>query len=600
MLELAGLFVLGFMAQWLAWRIKVPAILPLIVVGLLVGPFSILWTESGQKFIDGDSIFQGQVLFDVVGLSVGLILFEGGLTLKMREFRSLGSTIRNLIAADVIVTMVGGAVATHYIMGWEWKGSLLFGSLIIVTGPTVVGPILRNVRANFNVNTVLKWEGILIDPVGALIAILTYEFLISGRSDMPLGEIVKTFVSTMLTGASIGAVAAFMVYYFFTRKLIPKYLQNIVLLAIVIAAFAFSNVLHHESGLLAVTVMGMILTNLKMPDLKDIIKFNEEVVIILISFLFVMLSSRIDLVDIEMLANINALWLFLVVVLVLRPISVFSSTIKSNLSLQEKLFISWISPRGIVTAAVASIFSIQLVNNPNPVLEMDETFMLLPLTFLIIVGTVVLQGLTAKPLARILGVVRQAPNGVIFLSADEPARYLANILKKNNIPTLLADTSRANTSSAQKAGFYTYQGSLLGEEVWEKLDFSQFGQLFAMTPNIEINQLTCRALAQEFGSERVFRLIDGKEAKAEKLENYEHHILLGGQADFIHLAHTIRKNPEPQMLTLESAEQLPKFLEEHKKDILPLFVVHQGARVSPVTHGSVESSGGDVFYYLKK
>jgi NhaP-type Na+/H+ or K+/H+ antiporter len=417
---------------------------------------------------------------------------------------------------------------------------------------------------------------------------------------MPLGEIVKTFVSTMLTGASIGAVAAFMVYYFLTRKLIPKYLQNIVLLAIVIAAFAFSNVLHHESGLLAVTVMGMILTNLKMPDLKDIIKFNEEVVIILISFLFVMLSSRIDLVDIELLANINALWLFLVVVLVLRPISVFASTIKSNLSLQEKLFISWISPRGIVTAAIASIFSIQLAKNPNPVLEMDETFMLLPLTFLIIVGTVVLQGLTAKPLARILGVVRQAPNGVIFLSADEPARYLANILKANNIPTLLADTSRANTSSAHKAGFYTYQGSLLGEEVWEKLDFSQFGQLFAMTPNIEINQLTCRTLAQEFGSERVFRLIDGKEAKAEKLENYEHHILLGGQADFINLAHTIRKNPEPQMLTLESAEQLPQFLEEQKKEILPLFVIHKGTRVSPITHASIESSAGDVFYYLKK
>ncbi len=297
MIELAGLLVLGFFAQWLSWRIKVPAILPLIIIGLLVGPISTLFTgdegylvSTGPKLIDGDSIFQGQVLFDVVSLAVGLILFEGGLTLKLSEVKVLGKAVRNIIVIGSAVTMAGGTVAAMLIMDFTVQTSLLFGSLIIVTGPTVIGPILRNVKPNFNITTVLKWEGILIDPVGALIAILTYEFIISGTAGAQIGWIaLKTFAITIAVGIAIGWAVAWLGNILINKELIPKYLQNIVILGLVITAFALSNSIQHESGLLAVTIMGMALVNMKTSNLKEIITFNEDLVIIL-DFVFVCAS----------------------------------------------------------------------------------------------------------------------------------------------------------------------------------------------------------------------------------------------------------------------------------------------------------------------
>lgn len=602
MIELAGILVLGFLAQWLAWRIRIPAILPLILIGLAVGPFSTFIT-GGEKFIDGDRIFQDDLKFDAVSLAVGLILFEGGLTLKLKEIRNLGSALPKILLLDVLVTMIGGGLAAKYIMGFQTNSSLLFGALIIVTGPTVIGPILRNVRPNFNVNTVLKWEGILIDPIGALIAILTYEFIISGKPNAQLTlEAIKVFTLVVLIGLAIGAAFAYIVRYILSNNLIPKYLRNIVMLAMVIACFSISDTLHKESGLLAVTVMGMFMANFKnMQHLKDILTFNEEVVIILISFLFIMLSSRIDLADIELVISWQSFALFGVVIFVLRPICVFGGTINSHLTFNEKLFISWISPRGIVTAAVASIFSINLIDNPVPFIDMKDAFMLLPLTFLIILGTVILQGLSAKPLAKALGVTRKEPSGVIFLSADKAARYLAHYIQKKGIPVLMADTSKQNSREAEAMGLEVHNRSLISEDVFEEIDFSQYGQLYAMTPNTEINLLTCRFLSEELGKDRTYRIISKEETKHRSdAGTFTRNFLIGGRMQLQEINKVVAEKPEFIERSFEDKKELENFLTSKKDKVVPVFIYKEEKRIIPFTeHLPTDFRKGDKLVFFE-
>ncbi|MBX2843817.1 MAG: cation:proton antiporter [Flammeovirgaceae bacterium] len=605
MIELAALLVLGLLAQWLAWRIKVPAILPLIIIGLLVGPIWSMISYDGQKFIDGDNIFQGEFLFDVISISVGLILFEGGLTLKLKEVNSLAKTVRNLIIVGTIVTLFGGAMVAHYVLGMSMRFAFLFGSLIIVTGPTVIGPILRNVKPNFRINTVLKWESILIDPIGALIAILIYEFIVSGKPGEQFTIFaLKSFMVTILSGAIVGGAFAFILHYVLTRNLIPKYLRNVVVLAMVIMTFALSDVIHAESGLLAVTLLGMILANLKIENLKEILSFKEDIVLILISFLFVLLSSRIQAEDIITILNPSSFILFFVVVFILRPISVFLSTIKSELSFKEKLFISWISPRGIVSAGVASIFAIRLVpildGNPGSLMEIFHAKLLLPLTFFIIVGTVVLQGITAKPLAKLLGVIRSEPNGVLFLGASEPARFIAQFLTKLNIPVLLADTSQSNIHEAQKLELPTFEGSLASDDVYEEIDLTQFGQLHAMTSNTEINMMSCKIFSEEFGNQRVYRLGSNDEI-IENGSKRSKNLLFNGSVDYINVTHYFRQNPNIQQYDVTSQLELKDFIEDLKDTIIPLFLLKDSRKVEPVGNQIINmGQESNIFYYILK
>ncbi len=588
MIELAALLVLGFFAQWLAWRVKVPAILPLIMIGLAVGPISTLLTHDGSKFIDGDKIFHGELLFEVIAISVGLILFEGGLTLKLKEVRTLGKAVRNLIFWGTIITTLGTAFATHYIMGLDYRTSFIFGSLVIVTGPTVIGPILRNVRPNNNVSTLLKWEGILIDPVGALAAILIYEFVVSGTAGESFTLFaLYGFMTTVLTGIVTGVVFAFISYQLLQKKLIPHYLRNIVMLGVVIAAFAISDLIRHESGLLAVTLLGMILANLKVDDLRQILSFKEDVTLVLISFLFVMLSSRMDLADLAIIFQPDSILLFFFITLVLRPVVVFLSTWGSDLNLREKLFVSYISPRGIVAAGVASIFTVRLVDMPVQGwtdIEQANASLILPLTFMIIVGTVVIQGLTAKPMAKLLKVTRSEPNGVVFLGANEAARFLARFLKSHHIPVLLTDTSRPNINEAKNSWLPCFEGSLIDEDVVDDLDLSPYGQLLATTSNTDINSLACRIMTKEFGKDSVFRLISNREMEMKELSKPTN-LLFDGEVDFISLTQISRTKPQIEVMELDSLVHLKEFLQAEKGKIVPLFVLTTFPRAIPVTVG---------------
>lgn len=599
MLELAGILVLGIFAQWLAWRIKQPAILPLILIGLAVGPFSTLLTSDGSKLLDGDSIFTGDLLFSFVSISVGVILFEGGLTLRIKEIRTQAKTVRNLLLVGIVGTFLMGGVAAHYIMEMSWSMSLLFGALIIVSGPTVVLPILRNVKPNANINTILKWEGILIDPFGALVAVLVYEVVKSSHpGESYTLEMLQEFFITISSGMVAGAISAGILWYLLAKNQLPKYLRNVFTLGLVILTFAFAEVIHEEAGLMATTVMGIILANTKLDELKKILSFKEDVVLILVSVLFLLLSSRIDLDSIKTLGW-RSMVLFGAVILLIRPICVFLATLRSDLNWREKVFISWIGPRGIVAAAVASLFSIQLTSGQNShLVEQSEAQLLLPLTFLIIVGTVVVQGSSAKLVARGLRVLRKVPKGLVLVGASGVARTIAKKLQDEGFYVVLADTSQTHTEDAQEMGLEVFKGNILSDQIFEELDLSQVGKLLAITSNSGINASACRWFETELGEDSVFRLVGKLEVENENLP-LPKNVFSNSRTDYVTLTQLIREHGIADV-QLDSNSDFQKFETEQEHSILPLFVVKPGNKLHIMSGINYDFDKGDKLLYVKQ
>lgn len=598
MLELAGILVLGVFAQWLAWRIKQPAILPLIIIGLLVGPISTFITSNGKKLLDGDSIFSGDLLFSFVSISVGVILFEGGLTLRFKELKSQAGTVRNLLIFGMIGTFIMGGIAAHYIMGLGWRMSFLFGALIIVSGPTVVLPILRNVKPNAKINTVLKWEGILIDPFGALVAVLVYEVIQSGHPGRSYTfDMLKEFFITISSGAMAGAASAGILWYLLRKNQLPKYLRNVFTLGLVILTFSFAEFIHKEAGLMATTVMGIILANTKLDEIKKILSFKEDVVLILISVLFILLSSRINVAEISTLGW-QSIILFLVVILVIRPVCVFLGTLNSDLNWRERLFIGWIAPRGIVAAAVASLFSLQLTSQENiHNVEREEAYLLLPLTFLIIVGTVVIQGSSAKWFAGKLKVLRKVPNGLLLVGANELAREVALALKEHNVEVVLADTSLTHINDAKSLGLNTYEGNILADQVFEEIDLSMVGKLLALTSNSGINTSACRWFEQELGEENVYRLITKTEVENPSLP-LPRNVWTNTRNDYIALIQEIRAGGLKEK-TLNSNNEYADLKKEMDNKLIPLFQLTADGKLNLMSGFSIDFNKGDLLLYIE-
>ncbi len=574
MIELAGILILSVLAQWLAWKVKVPAILPLIIIGLAMGPGSTFFTPYGDKLLDGDQIFSGDLLFAFVSISVGVILFEGGLTLKIKDIRHQAGVVRNLLIFGPIITLVAGGFAAHYLLDLSYRLAFLFGALIIVSGPTVVIPILRNVRPNERINNILKWEGIVIDPIGALIAVLMYEFIqISDFENADTLDVFKEFFITVSTGVFVGAIAALFLRWLLQKNRVPSYLHNVVALGLVIFAFTFAEMIAHEAGLMSTTCMGIILANVRMREFKKILSFKEEVSIILVSVLFILLSSRIDVVQIEKLGW-ESLILFAIVIFLIRPLIVWMSTRGSNLTWQEVVFMSWVGPKGIVAAAVASLFALQLTTQDGGTINAEQAELILPLTFLIIVGTVVVQGSTAKPLASWLKVLREEPRGYLIAGANENSRFIGKFLKDQGVQVLLADSSKANVREAQRQGFNVFEGNILSDTVFDDIDLTSIGKLLAMTSSNEVNSLAMKYFENEFGEDNVYRLSSKKEQELKDVE-FPKNVMFQGMVDYLNLAQTIRQNKQVVIGPCANNEEYDEIQRRYKGKIIPLFILRE-------------------------
>lgn len=493
LLLLSGIVVLGILCQWIAWRLKIPAILPLLASGFLVGP--VLHLLHPRELL-------GDLFFPVVSLLVAVILFEGALTLNFSEVRSVASTVRNLVTVGAVITWLGGAATAHFLLGLEWSLAILFGALIVVTGPTVIAPLLRNVRPNQRIYSVLMWEGILIDPVGASLAVLVFDFMVAelggpGHSANP----VLAFLQIVLVGLALGLIGGYVTSQLLKRYLVPDNLQDLVVLALVSGLFAISDMVEPESGLLTVTVMGVYLANSNVHQLREILHFKERLSTLFISGLFILLSASIQLETLALL-DWRSFVLLAVVIFVIRPINIQVSAIGSTLTGKERLFLSWVAPRGIVAAAITALFAFRLQE-----LGVAEAVILEPLVFLVIVGTVVLQGGTAKWFARRLGVAEAEPQGFLLVGANRFGRLLAEAVHKAGFVVRLVDTDFENVRLAKMDGLDAYHGNVLSEYTEEHLSLSGIGRLLALTSNDEANALACRHFRDEFGSAGIYQLV---------------------------------------------------------------------------------------------
>ncbi|MCK7589477.1 cation:proton antiporter [Subsaxibacter sp. CAU 1640] len=573
MLELAGIIILGILAQWFAWKFKIPAILPLILIGLLVGPIAAEYLSGdGTKWIEPiwngkEGLFPGESLFYFVSLAISVILFEGGLTLRFKEIKNVGPVITKLITVGSIVTFFGAAVAAHFIFYLTWEMSFLFSALIIVTGPTVISPILRNIPLKPDVSAVLKWEGILIDPIGALVAVLVFEFIsVEGG-----GEFTKTamieFGKIVLFGTTFGFTFAHGLNFAINKRLIPHYLLNVFALASVLGVFVLSDNFAHESGLLAVVVMGMVLGNSNSPYLKELLYFKESLSVLLISILFILLAANINMEDLMLIYNWNTAVLFAVVVFVLRPVGVLLSTINSPLKLNEKLFISWVGPRGIVAAGIASLFGLKLAKE-----GVEGAEYITPLVFMIVLGTVLLNATTARFFAIVSGVFLKKSNGILIVGASKASRLIGNYLEQNGRHVVLIDSNQTNVAKANEMGLEAINSNIYSDSLGDNIELSDVGYLIALTGNSEINKFAINKFGKEFGENGTFRLITSDE-----LNDPNHKPKQGifiQTDDFISLTETTRKYPAIHEIDIDNKEHYESLIElsEKEKDIIPLLL----------------------------
>ncbi|MFY0729440.1 cation:proton antiporter [Pseudomonas sp. NFX15] len=488
----------ALLCQWLAWRLKLPAILFLLLTGILVGPV--------LHLLDPQEMF-GPLLMPLVSLAVALILFEGSLTLHLSEWREIGSVVHRLVTVGALSTWIVIAVATHWLLDFDWMLAILFGSLTLVTGPTVIVPMLRVVRPKASIANILRWEGIAIDPIGALLAVVVYSFIIASSEGNGLKESLLTFGGVILCGSLFGIAGGWLLGTLMRRQWLPEYLHNLAALAAVLGIFIASNEVTNESGLLAVTLMGMWLANMKGVDVRHILHFKENLSVLLISGLFILLAARLDLNAMIGLGPL-VLILLLVIQFIARPLNVLLSTAGSSLSWRERALLGWIAPRGIVAAAVSAIFAIRLHEAGH-----HGALLLVPLTFAVIIGTVVLQSATARPLARLLKVAEPAPSGFLIIGANGPARTLGKALQQLGSRVLLTDSSWENIRAARMDSLPTYFGNPASQHADAHLDLVGLGHLLALSPSGEMNTLALMRFRHELGHQRMFGLASGQESR---------------------------------------------------------------------------------------
>ncbi|WP_131668515.1 cation:proton antiporter [Psychrobacter pygoscelis] len=566
-LLLSGVVALGIGAQWLAWYLKQPSILFLLLIGILVGPV--------LNYFDPDLVL-GELMFPFISLGVAIILFEGSLTLEFDEIKQHGQVVQMLVSIGVVITIAIVALSTYLLFDVDPLIALLFGSLVCVTGPTVIVPLLRSVRPNKTISNILKWEGIIIDPIGAIAVVLVYEYIISGGKANGLllfGEIV-------IIASIIGMFGAFVLANLIKRHMIPEFLHNVFTLAFVLLLFSISNHLEHESGLLAVTVMGVALANWKGFPRDQILEFNESLTVLLISVLFIVLAARVELLSL-MNVGFAGLLLLAIVMFIARPLAVWASSINSNLKTSEKLMISWIGPRGIVAAAISSLFAIRLQEY-----DIQGVELLVPLVFMVIIGTVLIQGLGAKLVGNLLGVREPATNGILIVGSNPVALLIAGSLKEQGFDVVVAHNNYTNIAKARMSGLRTYFGNPVSDHADHHLDLIGIGHLFAMSMDKELNTLSEIHYRHEFSEQKIFRLkFSDEKVKSEredKQSNFHSQWLFGKDVTYTKLASMLSKKARIKITNITDSYSFAQYKADNKQ-FVPLYTLDKDGKLNVIT-----------------
>jgi len=567
LLRLAVILAAGVGAQWLAWRLHLPSILLLLVAGFILGPVT--------EFLDPDELF-GDLLLPFVSVAVAVILFEGGLSLRLRDIPDIGGVVPRLVTVGAAITGLLGALAAHLIIGLDEGVAILAGAILIVTGPTVIVPMLEQIRPIGRVSTILRWESIVIDPIGATLAVLIFEGVVVGDLGDASSLALEGVAKTLGAGVLIGGGAGFLLAVLLGRYWIPDALQNAVTLTFVVGVSTVCETIQEGSGLLAAVVMGIVLANQRLATVRHIIHFKENIRVLLLAVLFVILAARLTFDDIEAVGFEGLIFIALMIVIV-RPLSVLASTAGSALSWQERLFLSGVAPRGVVAASVASIFAIGLAEE-----GVSDANKLVPLVFGTVVGTVAVYGVLSPLLARRLGLARSNPQGIVIVGAHPWVREIARVLVENEVSVLLVDNFRPDATAARLAGLDATNANILDEELHRELDLSEKGRILAMTPNDEVNTLAVQRFIEYFGRAEVYQLAakgDGEDDKRSASREQRGRVLFEDGLTFQSLDDAFKAGATVRATQLSEQFSLEDLAAQHGH-VIPLFLISPNGTVS--------------------
>ncbi|GAA4426894.1 cation:proton antiporter [Bremerella cremea] len=580
LLYFAGILALGISAQWLAWRLRLPSILLLLAFGFLAS-----FLPQGP-----DEIIGREVLFPIVSLSVAVILFEGGMSLRFAELREVGPALGGLVTIGALIVWGLASLAAYFVVGLSPAIAAVVGAIVVVTGPTVVGPLLSHIRPSRKIGSLAKWEGIVIDPIGAVLAVLVFEFIMKTGEGATWVTPIWSIAMTILVGVVLGVLTAYMMIFSLKSYWIPDFLHNAFILAVLLLVFAASNYIQSESGLLTVTVLGLLMANQKQIPVRHIFEFKENLRVLLISCLFIVLAARIPLSTLVEVGWVGLLFVALLIVVV-RPASVFLSTFGSGLNWREKTFLCFMAPRGIVAAAVGSIFSFELTHHAEnldlkQIGSLNEGELVVPVVFMVIVGTVTFYGLTASPVSRWLGLASPAPQGVLIAGADRWIRELAVMIKNAGFHVVLVDTNFRNITAARMQGLSAQCASILSDFVSEELNLGGVGRLLAATPNDEVNSLACMEFTHLFGRKEVFQLSPWDSGSGKRQSVSDHlrgRVIFGHGLDFYKIARRVTAGAQFKKTSITEEFTYHDFQQTHGESATLLFVITETNRLRMVT-----------------
>ncbi|MGZ8409360.1 MAG: cation:proton antiporter [Hyphomicrobium sp.] len=489
--KIAAVGLAGIGSQWIAWRFRVPGIVLLALAGLIMGP--------ATGFLIPERDF-GQLFKPMVAVAVAIILFEGGFTLNFHEIRHTSTAVRRLVMIGAPLAWILNTAAGYYVAGLPFAAAIILGGVLVVTGPTVIMPLLRQSNLTPRPASLLRWEAIVNDPVGALFAVIAFETLLVAQSGGSLPDLIMHALAALLFALGLGIAAGRAVVWAFNGGHVPEYLKAPVLLVVVLGSYVASQEVLEESGLLTVTVLGITLANSNLTDLVEIRRFKETITTLLVAGVFVLLSANIDKSTIQAL-DWRAAAFVGVMLFVVRPVTILLATIGSGLTWQERVLTGWIAPRGVVAIAVTGFFAAKLTE-----LYIDGSREMIGLAFAMVMTTVVLHGFSLGPLARWLGLAAAKRNGVVIVGGSAWSVGLALKLKDHGIPVLIVDNNWNELRDARAAGLTTHYGEILSETAEFAVDFGSYGTFIAATDNDAYNTLVINDYAFDFGRRNVFQL----------------------------------------------------------------------------------------------
>ncbi len=503
--KIALIGALGVGAQWFAWRFRLPAIVLMSAAGIFAGPVLGL-LHPAEDF--------GEMLRPIIAVAVSVILFEGGLNLNFRELHGTGKPVTRLILIGVPLGWLLGSLAAYYVAGLSLPVAVLFAGILVVTGPTVIMPLLRQANLSSRPAAILKWEGIINDPVGALLAVFVLEYITVSAGEPELLKTSLLLTAKALAGGAVGYAGGRFLAFAFTRGLVPEFLKAPTILCCVLVFYEAGNMIQEETGLVSVTVLGMTLANSRIASIEEIRRFKEYITIVLTSGLFVILTATLEPSVIKAI-NLKFVFFILAVLFIVRPLTVFIAMLGTELSWKERLFIAWIAPRGVVAVAISGFFAIVLVEHGYP-----DGMMLIPLSFGIVFATVAAHGFSISWLARRLGLTATERPGVLIAGGSPWTTQLANVLQQMKIPVVLCDTSWQRLKDARLLGVPIAYTEILSEHAEYTLQLNRFGYILAAANNDAYNALICSQFAPEYGRDRVFQLSTEEAGNAPKSLSY--------------------------------------------------------------------------------